>query len=301
MSDFALIESPGGYEMSMEQKIAIIADSITDMTDELGERYGIHILPLKVVYPNDTFTDGVDITPQDVYARFPWEIPSTSALNLREAQQLIHELRDEGYTHIIAVCASTKISGTCSIVSAALGEEEDLPSYTMDTKCIAMGSGLAAIWAAEQRNAGASFEEIVEKLSGMVPHCASYFYMDSLDYLRKGGRISAAAAAVGTLLGIKPIITCNAEGAYIVAAKPRGVQNSIKKLLELARERAGDRPAWICLQSGNGDPKQMDLVRTTIQERMPKAKIILEKQINASLAVHTGPGLIGIAMLTDVT
>ena len=115
------------------------------------------------------------------------------------------------------------------------------------------------------------------------------------------GRISATAAAVGTLLGIKPIITCSPEGSYIVAAKPRGIQNSLKKLLELAQERAGDRPAWICLQSGNGDPKQMDMVRATLQERLPNAKIVLEKQINASLAVHTGPGLIGIAMLTDVT
>ena len=287
--------------MSMEQKIAIIADSCTDMTAELGERYGIHVLPLKVVYSDNTFTDGEDITPQDVYARFPWEIPSTSAPNLREAQQLIHKLKEDGATHIIAVCTSTKISGTCSIVSSALSEEADIPSYTMDTRCIAMGSGLAAIWAAEQRNAWASFESIVERLSHMAPHCASYFYMDSLDYLRKGGRISATAAAVGTLLGIKPIITCSPEGSYIVAAKPRGIQNSLKKLLELAQERAGDRPAWICLQSGSGDPKQMDMVRATLQERLPNAKIVLEKQINASLAVHTGPGLIGIAMLTDVT
>lgn len=286
--------------MSVKQNIAIIADSCTDMTAELGTRYGIHILPLKVVYSDNTFTDGEDITPQDVYARFPWEIPSTSAPNLREAQQLIHRLREEGATHIIAVCTSTKISGTCSIVSSALAEEPDLPSYTMDTRCIAMGSGLAALWAAEQRNAGASFEAIVGKLSRMAPHCAAYFYMDSLDYLRKGGRISAAAAAVGTLLGIKPIITCSPEGSYVVAAKPRGVQNSIKKLLELAQERAGDRPAWICLQSGDGDPGQMDLVRAALQERLPNAKIVLEKQINASLAIHTGPGLIGIAMLTDI-
>lgn len=286
--------------MSTEQNIAIIADSCTDMTAELGERHGIQVLPLKVVYSDNTFTDGEDITPQDVYARFPWEIPSTSAPNLREAQQLIHKLRDGGATHIIAVCTSTKISGTCSIVSSALAEESDIKSFVLDTKCIAMGSGLAAIWAAEQRNAGASFEEIVAKLAPMAAQCGSYFYMDSLDYLRKGGRISAAAAAVGTLLGIKPIITCSPEGAYIVAAKPRGVQNSLKKLLELAQERAGDRPAWICLQSGNGDPEQLAMVRAAIQERMPKAKIVLEKQINASLAVHTGPGLIGIAMLTDV-
>ena len=286
--------------MPAQEKIAILADSCTDMSAELGERYGIHVLPLKVVYPDKTFTDGEDITPQDVYARFPWEIPSTSAPNLREAQQLIHRLREEGYTHIIAVCTSSRISGTCSIVSAALAEE-DIPSYTMDTRCIAMGSGLAALWAAERRNAGAGFEELKEALSRMAPHCASYFYMDSLDYLRKGGRISGPAAAVGTLLGIKPIITCSPEGAYVVAAKPRGVQHSMKKLLELAQERAGDRPAWICLQSGNGNPEQLALVRAAIAERMPRAKIVLEKHINASLAVHTGPGLIGIAMLTDVT
>ncbi len=282
------------------ENIAIIADSCTDMTPELGVRYGIHVLPLKVVYSDATFTDGVDITPQDVYARFPWAIPSTSAPNLREVQQLIHRLREEGATHIIAVCTSTKISGTCSIVEAALAEEPGIQSYAMDTRCIAMGSGLAALWAAERRNTGASFVEITGALSRMTAHCGAYFYMDSLEYLRKGGRISTAAAAVGTLLGIKPIITCSPEGSYVVAAKPRGVPNSIKKLLELAKERAGSRPAWICLQSGNGDPKQMDLVRRTIQEQMPRAKIVLEKQINASLAVHTGPGLIGIAMLTDV-
>ena len=105
---------------------------------------------------------------------------------------------------------------------------------------------------------------------------------------------------VGSLLGIKPIITCTPEGTYEVAAKPRGARKSLAKLLELVVERTGNGPAWLALESGNGDPEQLAWMRRERQRRLPNATPLIEKQITASMAVHTGPGLIGVSLLNEL-
>lgn len=283
-----------------ESDIAVLADSACDIPQELVDRYHIAVLPLKVVYGDRAYVDGLEIDPQEVYDRFPKEIPTTSAPNVQEALDLLHSLQKQGIRRIVGVCVSSRISASYSAVSTALSECPELEGYVLDSKGISLSSGLCALWAAEQLEKGVAYEKVVEGLSGKAPHAAPYFYMDSMEYLVKGGRISPAAAVVGSLLGIKPIITCTPEGTYEVAAKPRGARKSLEKLLELVVERTGNGPAWLALESGNGDPEQLAWMRRELQRRLPNATLLIEKQITASMAVHTGPGLIGVSLLNEL-
>ena len=120
--------------------------------------------------------------------------------------------------------------------------------------------------------------------------------MDTLDYLRKGGRISPAVAVVGKVLGIKPIISCNDKGVYYTVAKIRGAKKGIGKLMEVAMEFADGRKCMIGLMNGDA-PETAAQVRPMIKEQSPKGEIVVDKQITATMAVHTGPGLIGIGIL----
>lgn len=280
--------------------IAIVADSASDIPQELVERHRISVLPLKVVYGDRAYVDGVEISPQEVYSRFPKEIPTTSAPNVQEALDLLRRLQRQGVRRVIGVCVSSRISASYSALSTALAECRDLEGYVLDSKGISLSSGLCALWAAEKLESGVPYEEVVAGLAGKAAHASPYFYMDSMEYLVKGGRISAAAGMVGSLLGIKPIITCSSEGTYVVAAKPRGTRKSLGKLLELVVERAGSGPAWLALESGAGDPEQLAWMRRELHSRLPKATLLIEKQITATMAVHTGPGLIGVSVLNEL-
>lgn len=279
-----------------KSKTAILMDSGCDLPNELIERYGIKVLRLKVMYGDKMYSDGVDLDPLEVYRRFPDEIPKTSTPNMQEVTDIIDEIRAEGYERIIAVAISSELSGTYNVIAMTLRGIEDMQTYAYDTKNISIGAGLYALWAAQQLDKGVSFEEVIAGLGRKIHDSKVFFYMDTLDYLRKGGRISPAVAVVGKVLGIKPIISCNDKGVYYTVAKIRGAKKGIGKLMEVAMEFADGRKCMIGLMNGDA-PETAAQVRPMIKEQSPKGEIVVDKQITATMAVHTGPGLIGIGIL----
>lgn len=279
-----------------KSKTAILMDSGCDLSDELIERYGIKVLRLKVMYGDKMYSDGVDIDPLEVYRRFPDDIPTTSTPNMQEVMDIVDEIKAEGYENIIAIAISSELSGTYNVMAMTLNGIEDMRTYAYDTKNISIGSGLYALWAAKQLDEGKSFDEVTEGLERKIHDSKVFFYMDTLDYLRKGGRINPAVAVVGKVLGIKPVISCNDRGVYYTVAKIRGAKKGIGKLMEVAMEFADGRKSMIGLMNG-GAPETAEQVRPLINEQAPKGEIVVDKQITATMAVHTGPGLIGIGIL----
>lgn len=279
-----------------KSKTAILMDSGCDLSDELIERYGIKVLRLKVMYGDKMYSDGVDIDPLEVYSRFPEDIPKTSTPNMQEVMDIVDEIKAEGYENIIAIAISSELSGTYNVMAMTLNGIEDMRTYAYDTKNISIGSGLYALWAAKQLDEGKSFDEVTEGLERKIHDSKVFFYMDTLDYLRKGGRINPAVAVVGKVLGIKPVISCNDRGVYYTVAKIRGAKKGIGKLMEVAMEFAGDRKSMIGLMNGDA-PETAAQIRPLIKEQAPNGEIVVDKQITATMAVHTGPGLIGIGIL----
>lgn len=278
-------------------KTAILIDSGCDLSPEIIEQYDLKVLRLKVMYGDTVYDDGFDIDPLEIYRRFPDDIPKTSTPNMQDVNDVVDSIRKEGYENIIAITISSGLSGTYNAVAMTFNEIEDLNTYAFDTRNISIGSGLFAVWAARELENGRSFQEVIEGLERKVNDSKVFFYMDTLDYLRKGGRISPAVAVVGKALNLKPVISCNEKGVYYTVAKIRGSHKGLNKLFNSAMEFAkeGDK-VMIGLMNGK-DPETAAQVKPMIMDTLPGCEIIVDKQITATMAIHTGPGLIGIGVM----
>lgn len=278
-------------------KTAIMVDSGCDISQEFIEQYDIKVLRLKVLYGNRMYSDGLDIDPLEVYRRFPQEIPTTSTPNMYEVSELVNEIKSEGYEKIIGITISSGLSGTYNAVAMAF-EEEDIETFAFDTKNISIGAGLLAMWAAKKLSEGWTFEAVKHGLNDKINDSKVFFYMDTLDYLRKGGRISPAVAIVGKALNLKPIISCNEKGTYYTVSKIRGQHKGLEKLMDSLKDYIGDKKAYLAIMNGDGT-RYLDVIRARIKEMFPQCEVVVDKQITATMAIHTGPGLIGVGVLFE--
>lgn len=277
-------------------KTAILIDSGCDVSDALVEKYHMKVLRLHVIYPEKDYVDGVDIGPETVYQRFPKDIPTTSTPGPQDVKDMAEEIKSEGYTHVLAFSISSGLSGTWNTVRHVLEEEPELTSFVLDTRSISFGAGILAVWAAMQLEEGKTFDELTEILPRKVKDSKVFYYMDTLTYLQKGGRIGLVTSIIGSMLNLKPIISCNEDGVYYTAAKIRGSRQGISRLLSEAKSFAGDGPCLTALLNGDGEEAANEL-RPRLATGIPGGTLIMEKAITASLAVHTGPGLVGIGVL----
>jgi DegV family protein with EDD domain len=275
-------------------KTAVLIDSGCDLNAELREKYDIKVIALKIFYGTKMYNDGVDIDPMYVYENFHREYPKTSTPNMQEYLDVIEEIRREGYENIIGITISSGLSGTYNTMRATFAEVEDMKTFAFDTKNISIGSGMYAVWAAKALSEGASFDEVVQGLKDRQTASHLCFYMDTLEYLQKGGRITPSVALVGKVLHLKPIISCNEEGVYYTVGKIRGQARGVKKLFdEVVKPDLDPNKYWFAIMNGDGQALE-DEAKRMLYERIPAAKVLVDGQITATLANNTGPGLLGI-------
>ena len=211
----------------MAEKIIITSDSTCDLSAELKERYGIKIIPLGITLGTEVFRDGVDITPDDIYAHHDktGELPKTTAANVGECIDFFKPFVDDGYT-VIHFTISSSMSSTYNNTCMAAEEFENV--YVIDSKNLSTGGGLLVIAAAEMAKSGMAAEQIVKEIDALVPCVDASFVIDSLDYLHKGGRCSALSVLGANLLKLKPCIEVK-NGSMGVGKKYRGVYGSVLK------------------------------------------------------------------------
>ncbi len=216
--------------------IVITSDSTSDLSPQLRERYNITVLPLGVTLGEKTFKDGVDITPDEIYAHHAktGELPKTAAANLDECINFFKGFTDNGKT-VIHFSISSTMSSTFNNARLAAMEIENV--YVIDSLNLSTGEGLLVIAAAEMANNGLAAEEIVSKIEDLKPKVDASFVIDSLEYLHKGGRCSALEMFGANLLKLKPCIEVK-NGAMGVGKKYRGRYLDVLKTY--VRERIGD-------------------------------------------------------------
>lgn len=281
-----------------EQKTAILVDSGCDIAPAQREKYNIEVLPLHVIYPEKDYQDGVDIDPMMIYNRFPNEIPTTSTPSVQEVIDKFEELKAKGYENVIAITISSSLSGTCNTVRLAATEIEDMNIFVFDTKNISIGAGLFAIWASHKLERGVPFQVLCRQLQDKIQDCKVFFYMDTLKYLQHGGRIGRVAGTVGELLRIKPLISCDESGTYYTVAKLRGTKLARVKLTEEIVKVQFGKKSWIVVEEGDAHQEAMT-VREILEKTLKDKKILFEQQITATMAVNTGPGLVGVAVFLE--
>ncbi|MHC5268224.1 DegV family protein [Enterococcus sp. LJL98] len=279
-----------------KEKIALLVDSGTDVPKERMDRFGIYMVPLQIIYKKQTYTDKVDITPEEVYARFAEEIPSTSLPDGQTIQKMIQQIKADGYEKLLIVTISSGLSGTYNVMRLLGEEEQDLEVFVLDTKSIGIGAGLQAIRAAELIAAGTPWSVLLQQLQDEIKQNKVLFNVGTLEYLQKGGRIGLVSSIIGTALKLNPTISCNEEGVYYTVAKSRGRKRSIDKLVEIA-EAFVQGHAEFRLAVAQGDAMEEGLqLKEKLEQRFPQAKEILFGTISPALVVHTGPGLLGMGI-----
>lgn len=282
-----------------KDKIAVLVDSGTDVPKELVEKYGVYVVPLSIKFSDKTYADdGIDITPEEIYARLDSEIPQTSLPAGEVILSTFQKIKSEGYEKLLVVTISSGLSGTYNFIRI-LGEDfAGLEVFVVDTKNIGIASGMTAIFAAQNIEKGLSWAELKEATVKSVAKSKVFFCVSTLKYLRKGGRIGLVSSIIGENLHIKPVISCNEEGIYYMAAKTVGRKKSIQKVLELVEKFKSAHSAQtfnIAIAQGNALDEALELKEQVIA-KFKNCATIFEGQISPTLVVHTGPGLLGVGI-----
>ncbi len=277
----------------MKEKIALLADSACDLPRDLVEKLAINILPLKIIYPDREFSDRVDIEPDDVYNRMPGEIPTTSMPCLDEIKTLIEDIKKQGFTHVLAVALSSGLSGTYGAMKLVAQDINDMVVKTFDSRTLSMGTGWMVLDAARNIASGLSFDKVIENISSLQPKVKVYYVVETLEYLRKGGRIGQVSAMLGEFLHFKPIISVNPEGKYFTFCKVRGRRKSIDRLMEIVENIPSEKTINLAVLHG-GAKKEAEHMMERLS-KLPNIKEIVFSDISPALGVHTGPGLLGVS------
>jgi DegV family protein with EDD domain len=279
-----------------EEKIAILVDSCSDVPEELRHQYNMYVTPMTIIYEDAEYRDRVDMRPEDVYARFSQEIPSTSLPSPSVVADTFKQIKADGYDKVIAVVISSGLSGTYEMIRSFGHAPEGLETCYIDTKNIGIGSGFSAIRAGELIEKGLPFAEVCREVESAARHTKLFFCVSTLEYLVKGGRIGLVAGMVGTILGMKPVISCNDDGVYYTVTKARGRRKSLKSALEKAIEFAAGAKEYNITVMHGAAKQEADELLATMKARLPDFRLAIQGQITPVLVVHTGPGLIGIGI-----
>lgn len=273
------------------QKIGIITDSASDITNDIIEKYNIKVAPFRIIYSGKEYEDRIDITPEEVYSSLHKEIPTTSLPNVERINEILDEFEKEGYTHVISINISSALSGTSNSIRLVLEDHPKLTSFVFDTKTLTMAEGCLVIEAAKLVEEGKTFEEIVSILPTLRPKVQCYFTLNTLEYLKKGGRIGKVSGTIGEILSLKPIIEVGDDGIYNTYAKVRGRKQSLTKLRKILDSylEKGKCNVWVLHGHSEEDCKYL----YNSFKDLDNINNIETGSIGPALGVHTGPGLVG--------
>lgn len=279
------------------QKIAVITDSCADVPPELARQQDIFVIPLQLIFSDGVYHDGVDITAQQVYDRLPTEIPKTSLPDGETILNLFAKIRDAGFEKAIAVMLSAGLSGTCNLVRR-LGEEfEGLEIKTFDTVSGSLGTGGIALRLSEYIRQGRPWGELLELTPKLIENTHVFFSVNTLEYLRKGGRIGLISSVAGTMMQIKPVISFAPSGELVSVAKVRGRKASMEKLTQLIAPYLRPNARYITMTAHGDCPEDGKVIKTMMQKQFPQYQQHYESIIDATLGTYVGPHLIGAGII----
>ncbi|MBQ6395587.1 MAG: DegV family protein, partial [Atopobiaceae bacterium] len=239
---------------------------------------------------------GVDISTDEVVARFAQEIPKTSLPSPDDIRAAFLAAKEDGYGSAVFVGISSGLSATCDTARLVADGIPGFPVTIVDTKSIGAAAGLVVMEAARIAERGATLEWLTDELNILSTDTHVFFCVKDLEYLHKGGRIDNLTYRLGSLLNIKPIIWCDAMGFYRTYKKVRGWQRALKQevrcLHEFAMKQLKVRVAIACTAACNLFEAAEDMIRKEI----PNVAEIVRAGISPALLVHTGPDLVGMAV-----
>lgn len=278
-------------------KIKLICDSLCDIPLEIQNKEYVDVVPLTIMFNDKEYKDNVDISKEQYYEvlRNSKEIPKTSQATYIQFKELFNKYIDEGYK-IICINGSSKSSGThqsAMLVRTDMGDKAN-DIYMFDTMSLSLGSGQFVIKACDLIEEGLSCEDIIKSLDDIRESVMLFFAPNTLDYLKKSGRVSVATAIIGNILHLVPIFSFP-NGEANLEDKVRGSKHLASKLVDMIIEKnEGNLEDKIITIGYGANLKDFEKLEKEVQKRI-KAKKVLITRGGACICSHTGPDILAIS------
>lgn len=276
--------------------VAVVTDSTASLPAEVAKEHDITVVPLQLVIGSETYDDGVDpeATPERVAEALREYLPvSTSRPSPQLLAETYERLAAEGAEAVVSVHLSREMSATYESALLA-ARHSPVPVHTVDTEQVGAGTGYAAVAAARAVVDGADAEGAARVARLRAESTCSLFYVATLEYLRRGGRMGAAAALLGSALAVKPILSLE-DGRVVTREKVRTSARAIARLEELAVRAAGTRDVELTVCHLDNEPQAQELAERLagrLGDRLVADGLRID-QVGAVIGAHVGPGLLG--------
>lgn len=275
--------------------VRVVTDSTAYLPDGVAEEHVVGVVPLQVVLGERAGDEGTEVTPGEVAAAMAARRSHVST-SQPSPQRVLDAYRSAGSREIVSLHLSGQLSGTVDAARTAAEQvaSEGIEVRVVDSGTVAMGLGFAVIGAAEAATAGAGLDEVEATGARAAERTSTFFYVDTLEFLRRGGRIGAAAALFGAALAVKPLLRVGG-GQIAPLEKVRTVSKALSRLEQLAVERAGDDEVDIAVHH-LAAPDRARAMADRLRERVPALRRLVTSEVGAVVGAHVGPGLVGVVV-----
>ncbi|MFC4035490.1 DegV family protein [Streptomyces polygonati] len=278
----------------MSPLVAIVTDSTAYLALEALTRHGISVVPLTVVIGDEAFEEGTEISAPAVARALQRRHPvTTSRPSPAEFAAAYQAAAAAGADSIVSLHLSADFSGTYDAALVA-AKEAPVPVRVVDTGMVAMALGFTVLAAARAAEAGCPADEVVAAAEKRAADTSAYFYVDTLDYLRRGGRIGAAQALFGSALAVKPLLRL-ADGRIELMEKVRTASKAISRLEEIVVGQAGTRRVDLAVHHLAAGERAAVLA-DKLRDRVPGLGELVVSEVGAVIGAHAGPGLLGVVI-----
>jgi DegV family protein with EDD domain len=274
----------------MSRHVAIVTDSTAYLPPRTMERHGITSVPLTVVLGDQALDVGTEISARSLALALQKRRPVTTSRPSPETFAATYrQVAESGATGIVSLHLSSEFSGTYDAAVLA-ARDAPVPVRVVDTGMVAMALGFCALAAADSAEAGGSVDDAVTAAEKRAAGMSAHFYVDTLDYLRRGGRIGAAQALLGSALAVKPLLQLR-DGRIELLEKVRTSSKAIARLEEIVVDRAGSAQVDIAVHH-LAAPERASALADRLRARVPGLAELHVSEVGAVIGAHTGPGLL---------
>lgn len=276
--------------------IKIVTDSTSDIPKDLVDKYGIIELPLTVHFGDEEFKDRVDITSEKFFEKLinSDKLPTTSQVNPGAFEEVFKREIEKG-NEIISIHISGELSGTYQSAVIAAESVGNHNISVIDSRTTTFALGMIVLRAAELAESGMAREEIVKKIEEYKSSVKILIMVDTLEYLKKGGRLSGAQAVIGGMLNIKPILTIE-NGKVVVVEKVRGLKKGLKRIVEIMKEKGNNISSQTIGVVNANCADTSEELKTLVREEFGDVKFI-DTNVGSVIATHAGPGAFGVMFI----
>src|SRR5215212_1807290 len=276
--------------------VAVVTDSTAYLPDELVEGYGIHVVPLYVVLAGHSGREGFDVGPEDVARALAvrGQTVSTSRPTPGDFVAAYRRALDEGADRLVSIHLSSELSGTWDAARLAASQVGEHIVTVVDSRSEAMGAGFAVLAAARSAAAGADAATVARTAQEIADATRTFFVVDTLEHLRRGGRIGSAAAVLGSALAVKPVLHVR-DGRVVPLEKVRTSARAQHRLVQRAVEAAGEGPVSVAVHH-LAAAERAERLADDLRDRLPQLRELHVSELGAAVGAHVGPGAVGVVV-----